>query len=119
VASYCSYFSDQGRQLEERWSQSSSKADQNPFNDLSSVFADLPEAVSFLHELSLRAPEPIAADVQTLSEALKQASAQLGAGVTDPFGAVAGGLAEGLEYGGVEQRVNEYTKEHCAGLPSS
>jgi len=119
VASYCSYFSSQGRTLEERWSQSNSRADQNPFSALSSVFADLPEAVSFLHELSLRAPEPIGADVQTLSEALKQASSQVGAGASDPLGALAGGLAEGLEYSGVEQRVNEYTKQNCAHLPSS
>jgi len=105
--------------LRERWIKASDRNSGNPFAELSSVFADLPEAVSFLHELSLRAPEPIGADVQTLAEALKQASTQMGAGASDPLGALAGGLVDGLEYSGVEQRVNEYTKQNCGAPPDS
>jgi hypothetical protein len=119
VASYCSYFYGEGGHLRERWIKSSNGDSNNPFGELSSIFADLPEAASFLHELSLRAPETIAPDVQTLSEAIKRDSEQMGAAATDPLGALAGGLVDGIETSGAEQRVNEYTKQNCGAPPSS
>jgi hypothetical protein len=119
VASYCSYFYGEGGQLRERWIKSSDSDSNNPFGELSSVFADLPEAASFMHELSLRAPETIAPDVQTLSEAVKRVSEQMGAAATDPLGALAGGVMDGMETSGAEQRVNAYTEQHCGAPPGS
>ena len=119
VASYCSYFYGEGGQLRERWIKSSDNDSNNPFGELSSVFADLPEAASFMHELSLRAPETIAPDVQTLSEAVKRVSEQMGAAATDPLGALAGGVMDGMETSGAEQRVNAYTEQHCGAPPGS
>lgn len=119
VASYCSYFYGEGSQLRNRWIQSSAKAGQNPFTALASVFADLPEAVNFLHQLSLRAPETIAPDVQSLANALKQASDQMGSAATDPLGALAGGLVNGLATSSAEQRVNAYTARNCGAPPGS
>lgn len=119
VAAYCSYFYGEGSTLRDRWIQSANSASQNPIAGLSSVFSALPEAASFMHELSLRAPEPIAPDVQILAEALKRESEQLGSAASDPLGALAGGFVDGLETAGPEQRVNEYTKEHCGPPPGS
>jgi hypothetical protein len=119
VASYCSYFYGEGGHLRERWIKSSDSESNNPFGELSSVFADLPEAASFMHELSLRAPETIAPDVQTLSEAVKRVSEQMGAAATDPLGALAGGMMDGMETSGAEQRVNAYTEQYCGGPPGT
>jgi hypothetical protein len=119
VAAYCSYFYGTGGQLRDRWIRASKAAGQNPFAALSSVFADLPEAANFLHQLSLRAPEDIAPDVQTLADALKRIPAQAGAAATDPLGALAGGLVNGLATSGAEQRVNAYTLQHCGPPPGT
>lgn len=119
VASYCSYFYGEGGQLRERWIKYSDSESNNPFGELSSVFANLPEAANFMHQLSLRAPETIAPDVQTLSEAVKRVSEQMGAAATDPLGALAGGMMDGLETNGAEQRVNDYTLKNCGAPPAS
>ncbi len=113
VAAYCSYFYGQGSALRNRWIQADKSTGQSPFGELSSIFSALPEAAGFLHELSLRAPEDIAPDVQILAEALKHVSEQEGSAATDPLGALAGGLVDGLETSGPEQQVNEYTEQHC------
>jgi hypothetical protein len=119
VAAYCSYFYGQGSQLRNRWIRSSQAAGGDPFAAMSSVFADLPEAANFLHQLSLRAPETIAPDVQALADALGQVSGHLGGAAADPLGALAGGLLKGLATGGAEQRVNAFTVQHCGGPPAS
>jgi hypothetical protein len=117
VAAYCSFFYGQGGQLRQRWMQLGSGATQNPIGALGSVFGAVPEAASFLHELSLRAPDDIAPDVQTLASALEQFSGQAGSAAADPLGALASGLTTGLATGGAEERVNAYTEEHCGGVP--
>jgi hypothetical protein len=119
VASYCSYFYGEGSQLRNRWIKSSAANADNPFAELSSVFADLPEAANFLNQLSERAPEEIAPDVKTLAEALKRVSADAGSAASDPLGALAGGLVTGLETHGAEQRVNEYTFRNCGKPPGT
>ncbi len=119
VASYCSYFYGEGSQLRNRWIKADNADAQNPFVELSNVFADLPEAASFLNQLSERAPEEIAPDVKTLAEALKHVSADAGSAGSDPIGALAGGLLDGLETRGAEQRVNEYTVRNCGNPPGT
>jgi len=118
TAAYCSYFYGQGSQLRNRWILSTNKAGQNPLAALSSVFADLPEAANFLHQLSLRAPETIAPEVQVLADALKRIPEQVGGAATDPLGALAGGLVNGLETSGAEQRVNAFTLQNCGAPPT-
>lgn len=119
AASYCSYFYGEGTSLHNRLIQSSRQTANDPFAELSSAFAALPEVASFLHQLSLRAPEEIAPDVQMLSEAVSKMPEQAGAAVTDPLGALAVGFADSLEYGAAERRVNEYTLKHCGRPPGS
>lgn len=119
VAAYCSFFYGRGSQLQQRWMHVGNGASQNPIGALGSVFAAVPEAASFLHELSQRAPEEIAPDVETLATALHQFSEQAGSAGNDPLGALAGGLIDGIETGGAEQRVNEYTEHHCGEPPGS
>jgi hypothetical protein len=119
VASYCSYFYGEGTQLRNRFIKSSDANSQDPFAELSSVFADVPEAASFLHQLSLRAPQEIAPDVQVLAQALENFAAQAGSGASDPLGALASGMVDGLETSGAEQRVNEYTLKNCGAPPGS
>lgn len=113
VASYCSYFYGKGTQLRNRFIQSSNTNTRDPFAELSSVFADIPEAASFLHQLSLRAPQEIAPDVQVLAQALENFASQAGNAASNPLGALASGMVEGLETSGAEQRVNEYTEKNC------
>jgi hypothetical protein len=119
VASYCSYFYGRGSALRNRWLRADSNTGQNPFADLSAVFSALPEASSFMHELSLRAPEAIAPAVNTLAEAFKQTSEQEADAGSDPLGALAGGLMTGLAASGAEQQFNEYTQQHCGSPPGS
>lgn len=116
VAAYCSYFYGEGGKLRERWEGASGDAE-NPIAGMSSVFQDIPEAADFLHQLSLRAPEDIAPEVQALADALDHLSEQEGSAMSDPLGALAGGLMEGLAASGSEQRVNEYTLKHCGPPP--
>lgn len=83
------------------------------------MFADIPEAANFLNQLSERAPEEIAPDVKVLAEALKHVSADAGAAVSDPLGALASGFVDGLETSGAERRVNEYTLRNCGNPPGT
>lgn len=111
AAAYCSYFYGEGSQLRNRWIKAGDHAGEDPFAALSSVFATVPETASFMHELSLRAPETIAPDVQILAEALKRVSKQ--AGASNLLGLFASGVVDGLATGRAEQRVNEYTSRNC------
>lgn len=113
VAAYCAYFYGQGNLLRQHWAHMNQADHQDPF----SAFADLPEAANFLHQLSLRAPEEIAPDVQLLADAIGKLPSQAGA-AADPLGSLASGLVAGVAAGGAEQRVNEYTERHC-GSPES
>lgn len=117
VAAYCSYFYGEGGQLRQRFIESSGNAKQDPLGAMAAVFADIPEAANFLHQLSLRAPEEIAPDVQSLAEALNHIAEQQGNAASDPLEALAGGLMQGLAASGAEQRVNQYTKQHCGPPP--
>ena len=119
VAAYCSYLYGQGGQLRSRWVQSDSTASQNPLGALGNVFSAPGELAGFFHQLSLRAPEDIAPDVQTLSEAFKHISEQEGSAAIDPLGALASGIAEGLASTGAEQRFNEYSLQHCGPPPGT
>jgi hypothetical protein len=92
---------------------------QDPFAELSSIFADTPEALNFLNQLSVRAPEEIAPDVKMLAEALKHISADAGSAASDPLGALASGLVDGQETSGAERRVNEYTLRNCGKPPGA
>ncbi|HST54336.1 MAG TPA: hypothetical protein VLJ42_00375 [Solirubrobacteraceae bacterium] len=117
TASYCSYFYGQGAKLRQRWVNSSNQASQDPFSGLATVLADLPEAASFFRQLSLRAPEDIAPDVQTLADSLQRSVDQAGSAAANPLAALAGGLAGGLASSGAEQRVNTYTEQNCVAPP--
>lgn len=117
VTAYCSFFYGRGGQLQQRWAKVGNSAAQNPIGALGTVFAELPEAANFLHELSERAPAEIAPDVETLAHALKQVSEQAGTSLSDPLGALASGLMDGIETSGAEQQVNAYTEQHCGGPP--
>jgi hypothetical protein len=119
VAAYCSYFYGEGTQLRDRFIKSSSADGKDPFAALSSVFADLPEAANFLHQLSLRAPEEIAPEVQVLAKALENVAAQSGSSASDPLGALGSALVGGVETAGAEQRVNAYTLQHCGTPPGA
>lgn len=118
VAAYCSYFYGEGEKLRERWEQTNGDAE-NPIAGMASVFQDIPETANFMHELSQRAPEDIAPDVQSLADALDHLTEQEGSAFSDPLGALAGGLMEGLAASGSEQHVNEYTVRHCGPPPGS
>ena len=115
-AAYCSYFYGEGTRLHNRFINSTNASGQDPFARLSSVFADIPEAASFLHQLSLRAPQEIAPDVQALAKALDSLPSQAAGAASNPLGALASAFASSVETHGAEQRVNEYTLKHC-GVP--
>lgn len=116
VATYCAYFYDQGGRLRERWIRSGENASQNPLAGLATASAALPEIASFMHELSLRAPEDIAPDVQTLATALKRSAEQEASAASNPLGSLLGGLLSGPAMSAAEQRVNIYTLRTC-GVP--
>jgi hypothetical protein len=116
VAAYCTYLYGQGGQLRSRWKRSAS---QDPLSALGSVFSAPGELAGFFHDLSERAPGDIAPDVQTLGAAFKRISEQEGAAASDPLGALASGLAEGLASTAAEQRFNEYSLRHCGPPPGT
>jgi hypothetical protein len=119
AAAYCHYFYGQGGPLRNHWIEASNRNSQDPFAELSSVFADLPEAANFMHQLSLRAPETIAPEVQALATGFQQVASQMGGAASDPLGALAGGFVLGMETSEAEQRVNKYTLQHCGPPPGS
>lgn len=114
VAAYCSYFYGEGERL--RANQANVNTE-NPITGLASVLGDIPETADFLHNLALRAPEEISPEVESLADSLDHLSGNMGAAASDPFGALAGGLMEGLAASGSEHRVNEYTLKHCGPPP--
>jgi hypothetical protein len=116
VVAYCTYLYGQGGQLRIHWKHSAS---QDPLSALGSAFSAPGELAGFFHGLSERAPEAIAPDVQTLGEAFKRISEQEGAAASDPLGALASGLAEGLASTGAEQRFNEYSLRYCGPPPGT
>jgi hypothetical protein len=74
ATAYCSYFYGEGAALRERFIRASEKDATDPVAGLASVFADLPEAASFMHQLALRAPDEIAPQLEALARDLEGAT---------------------------------------------
>jgi hypothetical protein len=119
VASYCSYFHDEGNRLRSRWIRAGNSASRDPIGALSSVFGAMPEIAGFMRQLSLRAPREIQPGAEALAESFKHLSEQESSAASDPLGALAGGLVDGLQASGAERRVDAYTQKHCGPAPSS
>jgi hypothetical protein len=119
ATAYCNYFYGEGSQLRNRWIQADKSASSDPFAALGTVFSAMPELTTFMHQLSLRAPDEIQPAVETLAETFKHESEQEGSAASDPLGALAGGLVDGLAASGSEQQVNQYTEQHCGAPPGS
>ncbi len=119
VTAYCSYFYGEGTALRERMIRSSARDADNPITGLAGVFADMPEAASFMHGLAQRAPEEIAPQIEVLAKALEGAVGQIGSAASNPAGSVGSLIASSLESSGAEQRINEFTLQHCGPPPGS
>ncbi len=119
ASAYCSYFYGEGAALRERFIRASEKDASDPVAGLASVFADLPEAASFMHQLALRAPEEIAPQLEALAKDLEGATGQIGSAAANPAGSIGSLFASALASSGAEQRINEYTLHHCGPPPGS
>jgi hypothetical protein len=119
VSSYCSYFYGEGATLRERFIRASAKDANDPIAGLAGVFADLPEAASFMHGLAQRAPDEIAPQLEVLAKNLEGAVGQAGSAASNPAGSIGSLFASALASGGAEQRINEYTLKHCGPPPGS
>jgi hypothetical protein len=115
VASYCHFLYGEGGKLRERWSHATGT--NNVFADLGVVFSALPELGQFMHELAQRAPHEVAPSVELLAEDFKREADSMGSQASNPLGALAGGLVNGLEAVGPEQRFNEFTEKNCGSPP--
>jgi hypothetical protein len=119
ATAYCSYFYGEGAALRERFIRASEKDATDPVAGLASVFADLPEAASFMHQLALRAPDEIAPQLEALARDLEGATGQIGSAASNPAGSIGSLFASALASSGAEQRINEYTLHHCGPPPGS
>jgi hypothetical protein len=61
------------------------------------------------------APEPIEGDFQILQSAFQKEASSMGQAVTDPLGALVGGVVNGLSTAGSYTRVNQYIEDNCTG----
>jgi hypothetical protein len=117
VASYCRFLYGEGSKLRERWSHAASAND--VFADLGVMFSALPELGQFMHELAERAPHEVAPSVELLAEDFKHEAASVGSQASNPLGAIAGGLVNGLEAVEPERRFNEFTAKNCGPPPGA
>ncbi len=105
--------------MRERFIRASQKDASDPIAGLAGVFADLPEAASFMHQLALRAPKEIAPQLEVLAKDLEGATGQIGSAASNPAGSIGSLFATALASSGAEQRINEYTLKHCGPPPES
>ena len=119
VAAYCSYFYGQGSILRNQWMQAGNNANQDPLGALGSVLGAPNQLANFFHELSLRAPESIADDVQTLSDSYKQLADSEGQDVMNPVGGIASGFVNALATAPASERVDKFTLDNCGPPPGS
>ncbi len=75
------------------------------------------DLATLMDQMSAVAPTNIEPDFQALADAFHKASSVSGGDITDPLGAIASGLINGLAVSGSEQRVNSYLEANCAGSP--
>lgn len=118
VAAYCSYFYGEGSVLRRQFSEAENFR-QDPIGALGTILESPRDLSNFFHQLSLRAPESIANDVQTLADAFAQEANQEGEDATDPLAGLASGLVNGLSAAPAEERVDAYTRAHCGPPPKS
>jgi uncharacterized protein YceK len=71
------------------------------------------DTVVIFDKLDRVAPDEIEPDVAAVRDSLKAQIESAGEMATDPLGALAGGLVQGLSTGGSWQRVGDYVTTHC------
>jgi hypothetical protein len=118
VQAYCSYFYGEGSQLRNRWISADQTMKQNPLNAIATLLASPHDLAVFFHHLAERAPDSIADDVQTMSDAFQKESDTMGSALSDPLGALGQGLVNGLTTLPAEERVNAFTQQNCGPPPA-
>lgn len=63
------------------------------------------------------APDDIRADVEVVRDTNKEQLAAAKDAISDPVGALLGGVLSGLQHGGSFSRVNDYARDHCGTPP--
>lgn len=119
VQAYCSYFYGRGSQLRNQWIHADQTMKQDPLGAIAALLASPRDLAVFFHQLSLRAPDGISDDVQTLSDAFQNEANSMGSALSDPLGALGQGLLNGLTTLPAEERVNAFTSQNCGPPPST
>jgi hypothetical protein len=118
AAAYCSYFYGEGSTLRNRYIQADQNFKRDPLQTIATLLASPGDLASFFHQLSLRAPEDIAPDVERMSDAFQKEADTEGDALSDPLGALGSGLINGLTTLPAEERVNAFTEQNCGPPPA-
>lgn len=63
------------------------------------------------------APDDIRGDVEVVRDTTQEQLDAAREAVSDPVGALLGGVLSGLQHGGSYTRVNDYARDHCGTPP--
>ncbi len=122
VQAFCDTYHEQKTAFIDRYG-GSTKLGKDPslgesFAALANGLASVGDVVVIFDELDKVAPDDIESDVARVRDSIQSQIDGAGGMISDPLGAVAGGLVSGLTSAGSFQRVSDYVSVNCeSGKP--
>lgn len=116
VAAYCHVFYGTGAKLRDSYASATYAND--PLQALGTILSAPSQLANFLGQLAAVAPMIIEPAVATLQQAFQEEAGEAGGAVSDPLGALFGGLVAGMASEQAAQEVTQWTLAHCGPPPS-
>jgi hypothetical protein len=120
VSSFCSTLASEKEAYLSKYDTRADTIESSSLDDFSKAFASLGSAVEAMGDavrifdrLDRVAPDDIQPDVAAIRDSLQKQIDNAGDAVSNPLGALAGGLVSGLSTMGSWQRVEDYIETNC------
>jgi hypothetical protein len=110
---YCRAFYETAAPIRETYVEADEQMEEDPIGSLLTLLGSPGDLVVILDTMAAHAPDDIRSDTEAARDALAEQQDSLGDALSDPLGAIGGGLIAGLTSAGSFSRVDSYLAEHC------
>jgi len=110
---YCKAFYSKAAPIRQGYIDAGQTAKTDPLGATLKLLQAPGDFVSILDAMVDHAPDAIKSDTVEVRDSLKKVQDTMGQALSNPLGALGGGLAASLTSAGAYRRVNEYLNEHC------
>jgi hypothetical protein len=110
---YCRAFYTKAAPIRQGYIDANKNVEQNPLDAIVKVLSAPGDMVVIFDGMVDHAPDDIRSDTEEVRESFKKMQESMGDAVSDPLGALGGGIIRSLSSAGSYERVDAYLNQHC------